>query len=76
MFSNVVYGEDPNIRNDCMDANQLAYFSGTLSENIFNFTLEPIITNDIQQIDEDDKFFGTRITEAKNILKALFTANK
>jgi len=71
-----VFANNPELKNDAIDANQPEVFGQTTSQNLFNFRFEDPSPEPKEQnedlVDEDDRFFGTRIIEAKRILKSAF----
>lgn len=67
-----MYMNDPNILNKDVDANQPDFFDETISGNMPLKESSIEVIKEEKAIDEDDRFFGTRVIEAKETLKKLF----
>jgi len=65
--------EDPQIKNPFSNVTQPKFFSVTLSQNLFYPLSEEMFTKEVAKTpDEDDRFFGTHIIEARDTLRRLF----
>lgn len=64
-----MYLNDPHLMNDNVDANQPTIFGFAGSFNSFNYILDRPSDVEEPAVDEDDRYFGTHIIEAKRIIK-------